>query len=244
MNCSFVKTAYHLSKRSVEETFLRIRSFLLINDTWAKIFSGISTKTSLRCRQNCFRPVHCNVLWQKFFLSKIVFSHHFRTFSKNFVCFFSETFSVNLTKLHSTSPKEKFEDKTLFWQRFCFFFFHVLPKLNGDIMAFFASKNNRQVWHNSLPRIQEDFLKKNFLKKFFFWSLGNEQLLYVISSKNCRSVVSTAFCCQFGQLAVKKKFVKYFFPIIFGHESQIDQSLFEFFRPSGRNCFLQVRRIN
>ena len=59
----FVKPAYDLSRQSVEELFLRIGSFFAHHWHLGVFFSDISTKTSLRCRQNCFLSVHCNTLW-------------------------------------------------------------------------------------------------------------------------------------------------------------------------------------
>ena len=243
INSSFVKTAYHLSRRSVGETFFRIGSFLLIIDTWAKIFSGISTKTSLRCRQNCFRPVHCNVLWQKFFLSKMFFSHLFRTFSKNLSVFFSETFSVNSTKLHSTSPKEKFEDKTLFWQRFCLLFFMFVRNWT-EIKWFFSSENNRQIWHTSLPRIQEDFLKKIFWKSSFFdhWAMSNFCMSFRRKIVGPLSVLLSVV--NLASLRWKKNSSNIFSPSFSDMNRKLISLCSSFFRPSGRNCFLQVRRIN
>ena len=59
----FVKPAYDFSRRSFEELFLRKGSFFALHWQLSNFFSGIPTKNSVRCRQNCFVSVHCNKLW-------------------------------------------------------------------------------------------------------------------------------------------------------------------------------------
>ena len=58
----FVKPAYDFSRRSFEELFLRKGSFFALHWHLSNFFSGILTKNSVRCRQNCFVSVHCNKL--------------------------------------------------------------------------------------------------------------------------------------------------------------------------------------
>ena len=62
-NSSFVKTDYHLSRRSVEEIFFRKDSFFAHHWNLSEFVLGFPTKTSLRCRQNCCLSVRCNILW-------------------------------------------------------------------------------------------------------------------------------------------------------------------------------------
>ena len=140
----------------LQGNFFRKVFFCLIIGHWSTFVCHFDEKLSLPlsvlfsvCQLDQFLVNKC--------LSKL-FSTTFTDIQQKFVCFFSETLSVNLTKLHSTSPEEKFEDKTLFWQRCCLFF-ECSSKIERRNNGFFCQKNNRQICHIWLPRVQEDFVK-------------------------------------------------------------------------------------
>ena len=56
--------------------------------------------------------------------------------------------------------------------------------------------------------------------------------------------VSTAFCLSIRSVCGENFLSNNFFSINYRHWSQIDHSLFEFFRPSWRHCLLRVQGIN
>ena len=221
INSSFVKTAYHLSRRSVGETFLRRGSFLLFIDTWAVFFWHSDKKfCAVSPKLLCVCPLQ-QIVVKKNFCQKCFSPIFFGDLAK--IChLFFETFSVNLTKMHSTSPEDQFEDISLFWQSFSLCFFHVLPNLNRESSVFFSSKNNWKICHNCLPRVQGDILQKFFLTKFFFFFIIGHWATFSCHFYGNLSVpLSVLFsACQMDQFVVKKLLSKNFFPIFFGHWSQ------------------------
>ena len=139
------------------------------------------------------------------------FSHHFRTFSKKLSIFF-ETFSVNLTELHFTSPKDQFEDIILFWQSFCLFFFHYLPKLNGEITVF-ASKKQSANLSNLLTTYPRRFFEEYFFEKVLFFIIGH-WATFVCHFDEILSVPMSVLLsvCQLDQFVVKKVSSNFFSP--------------------------------
>ena len=147
-----------------------------------------------------------------------------------------------MTTLLSTSPKDQFEDITSFWQSFCLFFQWFLESERRN-NGFFSSKNNRQICHNCLPRVQEDFVKI-FFEKILFFIIGHWATFVCHFNENLS--VRCQCCFLFVNLASLwwKKFRQFFFPHYF-RTSIANWSVFVriFFRPNGRHCFLRVRRI-
>ena len=145
--------------------------------TLERNFSGISTKTSLWCCQNCFQSVHCNTLWKKFFLSKMFLPQLFRSFSKKFVISFRNFFGqLDKTAFHVSKGSIWGHNSILTMSLFVLFMF---SRNSMEKYWFFWSKNDRQICHNCLPRVQEEFLKNFFFKNFFFhhWALSDFCLL-------------------------------------------------------------------
>ena len=160
---------------------------------------------------------------EKFF--SIIYGH-----SAKFCLFFFENLSVNLTKLLSTCPEEKFEDKTLFWQRCCLFFFHVLPKLNGEITDFFVKKTIGKFVTFPYHVSKKIFWRSFFWKSSFFFIIGH-WATFVCHFDEILSVQMSVLLSagQLDQIVVKKFLSNIFFSINYRHWSQIDQSLFEIF---------------
>ena len=160
---------------------------------------------------------------RKFFL------HHLRTFSKNLSVFFRKSF-VQLNKTAFHVSRGKIWGQNIVLTKMLFVFFHVLPKLNGEITVFFVKKNNRQICHICLPRIQEDFLKKFFLIKFFFFIIGH-WATFVCHFDEILSVQMSVLlsACQLDQIVVKKFLSNIFFSINYRHWSQIISLCSNFF---------------
>ena len=158
--------------------------------------------------------------------------------------FFSENLSVNLTKLHSTSPEENLNTKHCFGKDVVCFF-HVLPKLNGEITVFFVKNTIGKFVTFAYHVSKNIFWRSFFLKKFFFFIIGH-WATFVCHFDEILSVQMSVLLsvCQFDQFVVKKFLSDNFFSINYRHWSQIDQSLFEFFRPSWRHWLLRVQGIN
>ena len=120
-NSRYAKSSYHLSRKSVERTFFRMDSFFCSSLRlerhffldFDKKFSAVSSKLLSVC------PLQQVVV--KKISVKIVFLPSFSVIQQKLVGF-SETFSVNLTKLLSTSTKDQLEEITLFGQKFSLFF--------------------------------------------------------------------------------------------------------------------------
>ena len=223
-NFFFKKVLFLFQHWALSERFLSFR----------RKFVGpvVSTAFCLSIRPVCGEQNFC----QKFF------SHHFWTFIQKLIVFVRIFFSAKLTTLLSTSPKDHFEVITLFWQSFCLFFQWFLESERRN-NGFFSSKNNRQICHNCLPRVQEDFVKIFFWKSSFFhhWALSGFCMSFQRKFVGPLSVLLSV--CQFGQFVVKK-ISSNFFPHYF-RTSIANWSVFVriFFRPNGRHCFLRVRRI-
>ena len=166
-------------------------------------------------------------------------SHHFRTFSKNWSVFF-ETLPIKFTKLHSTRPKDHFEDITLFWQSF-YLFFQWFLEIKRRNNGFFLSKNNRKLCQSCLPRIQGDILQRIFSEKVLFfhhWALSDFFLSFL--RKFVGPVVSTVFCLSNGPVCGEKTFVQKFFSHLFRRFSKNLSSFFRnFFGQLDKDAFYE-----
>ena len=190
--------------------FFRKVFFYLIIGHWSTFVCHFDGKLSLPlsvlfsvCQLDQFLVKN---VCRKFFL------HHLRTFSKDLSVFFRKSFGqLNKTAFHVS--RGKIWGQNIVLTKMLFVFFHVLPKLNGEITVFFCQKNNRQICHICLPRIQEDFLKKFFLIKFFFfhhWALSNFCMSF---RRNFVSPdVSTVFCLSIRPVSGEKCLSKIFSP--------------------------------
>ena len=139
------------------------------------------------------------------------FSHHFRTFNENLSNVF-ETFPVHLTKLHSTSPEDQFEDITLLWQSFSLCFFHVLPNLNRESSVFFRRKTIGRFVTTAYHVSGGIFCRKVFLTKFFFFFIiGHWATFFGHFDGSLTVPLSVLFTvCQIEQFVVKKFLSKLF----------------------------------
>ena len=191
---SVVKMAYHVSKEIFcREFFFEKVLFLFQHWALSELFMSFRRKFVGPVVSTAF-CLSIDQFVVKKFLSNIFFTS-FLDIHPKVISFRSNFFSAKMTTLLSTSPKDHFEVITLFWQSFCLFFQWFLESERRN-NGFFCHKNNWQICHICLPRIQEDFLKRFFLKKkTFFSSLGIEQLLYVLSTKYCQS--RCQYCFRF-----------------------------------------------
>ena len=152
------------------------------------------------------------------------FSHYFWTFNEILSVVF-ETFPVNLTKLHSTSPKDQFGVITLFWQSFCLCFFSRSSKIEQRINGFFFVKKQSASFSQLLTTCPRRFFEE-FLSSF----VGHWATFVCHFDKNLSVPFSVLLSvCQLNQFVVENFCSKFFSPINFGHWSQIYQSLFKFF---------------
>ena len=211
INSSFVKTAYHLSRRSVGETFLRRGSFLLFIDTWAVFFWHSDKKfCAMSPKLLCVCPLQQFVVKKNFCqkcLSPIFFGHS----AKICLFFFPKLFRSTRQNCILRVQRKNLRTKLCFDKDLVSFFscsFEIERRYNG----FFSSKNNRQFWHNSLPRIQEDFLKNFLWKSSFFdhWAMSDFCMSFRRKSVGPLSVLLSG--CQFGQFVVKKNSSNIFSP--------------------------------
>ena len=240
---SVVKMAFHVSNEIFcREFFFGKSSFSISALGIERTFSVISTEICRSSCQYCFLFVNqTRLLWKKF-CQKFFFTS-FLDIHPEIISLRPNFFSAKLTTLLSTSPKDQFEDITSFWQSFCLFFQWFLESERRN-NAFLSSKNNRQVCHNCLPRVQEYFVKIFFEKKSFFhhWALSDFCMSFRRKFVGPLSVLLSV--CQFSQFVAEKKFRQIYFPHYF-RTSIANWSVFVriFFRPSGRHCVLRVRRI-
>ena len=165
-NCSPRVQGCILQGDFFQRIFFRKSSFSISALGIERIFSVISTEICRSRCQYCFLFVNMTSLWWKNFCQKIFFTT-FLDIHPKIISLRSNFFSAKLTTLLSTSPKDQFEDITSFWQSFCLFFQWFLESERRN-NGFFSSKNNRQICHNCLPRVQEDFVKIFFWKVLFF----------------------------------------------------------------------------
>ena len=109
-------------------------------------------------------------------------------------------------------------------------FFSCYSEIERRNNGFFCQKNNRQICHICLPRIQEDFLKKFFLIKFFFFIIGH-WATFVCHFDEILSVQMSVLlsACQLDQIVVKKFLSNIFFSINYRHWSQIISLCSNFF---------------
>ena len=116
--------------------------------------------------------------------------------------------------------------------------------MNGEITVFFSSKNNRQICHNCLPRVQEDFVKIFFWKSSFFhhWALSDFCMSFRRKFVGPFSVLLSV--CQFGRIVVKKISSNIFSPIFWTSIANWSVFVRIFFRPSWRHWLLRVQGIN
>ena len=191
------------------------RFFFCSSLTLDPFFSGISTKISLWCRQNCFLSVHCNTLWQNNFLSKMIFSHHFRTFRKKISVFF--IFSVNLTEVHSTSPKDHFEDISLFLTK-SFLFISCFSENERRNNCFSRQKTISRFVTTAYHVSKNIFCF--FFGKALFSSLGIERVFLSFRQNVVGRVISNAFCVSIAKACGVNSFVEKFFLPLF---SDIDR---------------------
>ena len=134
-----------------------------------------------------------------------------------------------MTTLPFTSPRYQFDERKTFWQIFVCFIYH-LRTLSKTIKAFFGKQSAAlSKWLSTCPMrfFAENFFSEKVLFLFQHWALS--ELFLSFRRKFVGQVVSTAFCLSIRPDCCEKSFVKNFFPIIFGHWSQNDQSLFDFF---------------
>ena len=156
------------------------------------------------------------------------FSHHFRTFSKNW-SIFSKLFRSSWQ--NCILPDHRINLRTyICFDKVFVCFFNDLWKLNGEITVFFVEKQSEalSILLTTYPR---GYFAENFLRKSsFFFIIGHWATFSCHFYGNLSVPFPVLFsACQMDQCVVKKLLSKYFFPIIFGHWSQNDQSLFELF---------------
>ena len=165
--------------------FFRKAFFYLIIGHWSTFVCHFDEKLSLPlsvlfsvCQLDQFLVKN---VCRKFFL------HHLRTFSKNLSVFFRKSFGqLNKTAFHVS--RGKIWGQNIVLTKMLFVFFHVLPKLNGEITVFFCQKKQSANLSHLLTTYPRRFFEEVFFDKvLFFSSLGIEQLLYVISTKFCQS---------------------------------------------------------
>ena len=220
---SFVNPAYHVSKGILCREFFPMFFFFIIGH-WATFpchfYGNLLVPLSV-----LFSACQMDQFVVKKLLSKnVIFGH----WPQNDQSLF-DVFLAKLTTLHSTGPRDQFEDIWPFWQTFVCFIYS-LRTLSQKIKAFFRGTIDRFVkiaHHVSKVYFAGKFFSKKILFLFDHWALIDFCLSFW--RKHVGPFVSTVFCLSIWPVCGEKNFVKYFFPIIFGHRSQIDQSLFEFF---------------
>ena len=177
--------ADHVSKEIFcREFFFQKSSFSISALGIERTFSVISTEVCRPFVSTVFCLSIGPVSGEQMFVQ--TFFYNIYGHSAKICLFFSENLSVNLTKLHSTSPEENLNTKHCFGKDVVCFF-HVLPKLNGEIMVFFVKNTFGKFVTFAYHVSKNIFWRSFFWKSSFFSSLGIEQLLYVISTKFCPS---------------------------------------------------------
>ena len=164
--------------------FFRKVFFYLIIGHWSTFVCHFDEKLSLPLSV-LFSVCQLDQFLVKNVCRKILL-HHLRTFSKILSVFFRKSFGqLNKTAFHVS--RGKIWGQNIVLTKMLFVFFHVLPKLNGEITDFFVKKTIGKFvtfpYHVSKKICWRSF----FWKSSFFSSLGIEQLLYVISTKFCQS---------------------------------------------------------
>ena len=147
-------------------------------------------------------------------LSKF-FSPSFTDIQQKVVCSFSKNLSVNSTKLHSTSLEEKFEDKTLIWQRCCLFF-SCSSKFERRNNGLFLSKKQSANLSHLLTTYPRRFFEQFFFEKFLFFIIGHWATFVSHFDENLSVPMSVLLSvCHLDQFVVKR-----FCLIFFLHQLQ------------------------
>ena len=152
-------------------------------------------------------------------------------------------FLAKLMTLHSTKPKDQFEDKTLFWQSFCLCFFHALPNLNRESSVFFRQKTIGKivttVYH---VHVSKKVFWRIFFEKILFSIILNWATFVCQLDKNLYVPLSVLlFVCPLEQFVVKKFCPNLFYPPITDIDRKLISLCSNFFRASGRHCILRVQ---
>ena len=172
----------------------------------SEIFLAFRPKLLCGVVKTAFSLSIATLCGKNFFCQKCFCPNFFGHLAKN-LSFLFETFSVNLTKLHSTCPKDQFEGITLFWRCLCLFF-SCSQEIQWRNIGFFGQKTIDKfvttAYHVS---------KKNFWRIFFskisFSIIGHWATF--VCWKIVGPVVSTGFYLSIRPVCGEKTFVIDFF---------------------------------
>ena len=217
--------------------------FLLFIDTWANFFLAFRQKILCGVAKTALCLSIATICGKKKNFCQKCFSPAFLDIQRKFVnCF--RKFSVQLDKTAFYESKGSFWGHNFVWTKFLFVFFSCPSKNEQRSNGFFSSKNNRQNCHNCLPRVQEGFWKNFFWKVSFFHHFALSDFCLSFRQKFVGPVVGTAFCVSIRTVCGEKFLSKSILSINYGHWSQIDQSLFEFFSAKWTTLHSTSPRVN
>ena len=152
-------------------------------------------------------------------------------------------FLAKLTTLHSTSPRDQFEDIKPFWQTFVCFIYH-LRTLTKKVKVF--SRKQSAVLSKLLTTCPGWFFEEFFFGKvLFLFIIGLSASFFVFCTNFCRS--GRQYCFLFvncTSLWWNSLCQNIFSPIIFGYWSQVYQSLLKFFSTKLTTLHSTSPRVN
>ena len=209
-NSSFVKTDYHLSRRSVEEIFFSKRFFFCSSLKLERISSWLSDKNFSAVSSKLLSVCALQQFVVKLFSVKNVFLSSFSDIQQKLVLF-SKLFRSSWQ--NCIVPDHMINLRTyICFDKVFVCFFNVLWKLNREITVFFVEKQSEalSILLTTYPRGY--FAENFFAKKFFFfhhWALSDFFLSFL--RKFVGPVFSTVFCLSNGPVCGEKTFVQNFF---------------------------------
>ena len=242
-NSSFVKTDYHLSRRSVEEIFFSKRFFFCSSLKLERISSWLSDKNFSAVSSKLLSVCALQQFVVKLFSVKNVFLSSFSDIQQKLVLF-SKLFRSSWQ--NCIVPDHMINLRTyICFDKVFVCFFNVLWKLNREITVFFVEKQSEalSILLTTYPRGY--FAENFFAKKFFFFIIGHWATFSCHFYGNLSVPFSVLFsACQMDQCVVKKLLSKIFFPSFLDIDRKIISLCSNFFRPSWRHCNLRVQGIN